>query len=372
MDFVELKNRKQQVSCVGIELFDTHIYFIELQFDAVSEQLVPSKHGRVGITFDVVENGSVINKTKALESVKKIHTQVQTQQVVIGSLGSEVLDEQWQELFAVAGFSSVSTIPLHQALVNYAGRRQVNIAYFKSPTDLLIVGPNVRVQQFTYPLDVNGILDLQDMTAAPENNELVLSGHFKESPHDTLTAFGDYSVPARLENVWRKCFALENHIPIITRDESFDYMGAIALAHSGSLYTVHTIATNTNKSDAGQPKPQHSEPTLEKKTLQEHLGPVAEDIADITGEVPESPMVQSYLPKPGKFFLPKNKKIQKKVLPKPVVQKKESKTGKQVIQKKKTAIDNTTVVGSEVTKKSKPMLLLRDVDEMIYSLFKKK
>jgi|GEM_PF-4623311 len=368
MDHTILKARKKQIVALGVEVFDTHFFFMELtpSDDQNQNTLTPSSWGRVGITFDAVEKGRIINKTRVLESIKKIRSQTKSTHVVIASLGSKEFDAQWKELFIVGGFNSVEVISREQSMRTYTDSEHLIPAYFVSE-NAVTIAHNVEgiSQNFSYPLDVNGILDLQELLGSSTDAQLSLAGHFVGSAQDISETFFDYALPVKMANVWRKCFSLDSYIPQMVKEDSYAYATTIALAYCGSRYLFEEQLHETQSGD--------NQIAQKETTLKEQLTPRSEEMVKEISK-PDTSADDNTPPEITKF-LPKNKKLQKLVFKKPMIIEQSGKKAKKQIEKQEQNLKDAQQKKEKVSVKpaveKKKSVWLSNVDDMIYSMFGK-
>lgn len=293
--------RKKPVGCVGISITDTTFRFIE--FTAPGTDLLLVGHGTVGIAYDAVEQGVVVSIPELTASIKQLRSQTTSEELVFPSWGDVALDERWKELLMIGGFSRVTAVPTARAIdhatIN-AGGESVPVVLFTSPTTVTLYYSGGQLGSYTYPFDIDGILDLQDAVTKYDNEPLRLLGDFGDDADQIEVLFSDYEIPGRLPNVWRQCFDVTVQVPPIAQSESYTYAWAVAMAHYGARYTFDSgeqhLSNNVLKKlmTSSAPAPTESEPTVEgQEPAEETVTEIpADPKPEIASQIEPTPDVQ--------------------------------------------------------------------------------
>lgn len=358
-------------SCVGIEIFDTEIVYIQLEPQTIQDQqcLVPVSHGKVGIAYDAVEGGHIVNTTSVLQSLKKLRAITSCDCVTFALHGTADMEDSWKELINVAGFSDVVKVSVNDALSAYFPQDHVIPVFFVSPEQMLIGSGRARNFQYNYPLDVNGILDLQDATSKPEDGSLLVMGRFDFDMQEITELFEDYGLPARPADVWQRCFSHELHIPEISLQESHQYAASVALAYCGAYRVV--LETKALRQEEVVVPEDNSLQSKMKESLVGESEKLQKD--DTTADVvpKENKQVRDIT---TSELAPKNTKqnmgLQKMFFKKPVVLERGAAQSPKVKEVNGTK-ENPTTSEVQNTLQKPRSVWLSDVDEMIYQMFGK-
>ena len=227
--------RKKPVACVGVDIFETKLFFVQLSPDKHSN-LRPTKHGTVGIAYDALEDGQVASVSQVADSVRQLRAHSTADYLVFASTGDADADDRWRELFMIGGFPHVTAQPLWTALQTLLLRENTipPILYFTDDSNLTLSTETVTAS-YPYPLTVPSILDIQSaVTQAGE--PIRLCGHFTQTPHDMVAELSDYGIRASLPSVWRNCFDSRHTIPSMLHDDTFAYALSVAHAHHGARF----------------------------------------------------------------------------------------------------------------------------------------
>lgn len=387
--------RKQPVSCVGVEIFDTELYFVELK-PVGGTSLLPAKHGRVGITFDAIEEGKIINKTKIIQSLKKVKDQTTSSCVVFSALADDKQTNQWQEMFSVAGFTAVTSIDrgrLLRGLLSSDNNQERIIGYFSDANNFSLYGPHE--VNLTYPFDVFSLVKIKNVLEKHEDRTIAVMGHFPVGAEMMQSVFTDYKISVILADIWTRCFSIKDHVPEVPYQETFAYSLPVACALQGAKYAVVSQVTDT-PSDRADNVPGHGpslQESMKKSSSVEqenvHIDPVPpkpQPVIPVSAKPRDvTPIDASHtLPaRPKEVLLPRVKNILSLTRPSPdkaslvdqtpktkssVTEKRDdAKTTDSIVENKKQPATTTQV--SQAKKIRPRSIWLQDSDELIYALW---